>query len=113
MIEKVLFYAHFGLSLLYVAQGYAIGWAIHRMTGRGGPGLALVAVGIMIASLAIGHLVMAYDILSVVRNANGGDPSLTVGQIFPMVIKNQNIMHWVCIAFGLYACYRGGEQQQG
>ena len=113
IIEKILFYGHFGLSLLYVGMGYGIGWGIHRATGRGGPGLALLAVGIMIACLGVSHLVWAQDVLNAVRDAGNADPSANLFDAFPIAMSSLGIMHWVCIAFGLMACYRGVEQQQG
>ena len=112
IIEKILFYAHFGLSLLYVALGYGIGWGIHRVTGRGGPGLALTAVGVMIASLCVSHLVWAQDILNLARSEGNVDPGMTLFDAFPLAMATLGIMHWVCIIFGLLACYRGVEQQQ-
>ena len=69
IIEKIYFYGHFGLSLLYVAMGYGIGWGIHRVTGRGGTGLALAAVGVMVAALFVGQLFYAQDVLNMVRDA--------------------------------------------
>ena len=69
IIEKILFFAHFGLSLLYVAMGYGIGWGIHRVTGRGGTGLALAAVGVMAVALFVGQLFYAQDVLNMVRDA--------------------------------------------
>ncbi len=113
VIEKIYVGLHFGLSLLYVAQGYAIGWAIHRMTGRGGPGLAVAAVGIMIGSLVLSHFVLAYDTLNAARAVGDADNSISVAQAFPIVIKHQTFMHWMLILLGLYACYRGVEQRQG
>jgi len=111
-IEKILFYAHFGLSLLYVGLGYGIGWGIHRVTGRGGSGLALVAVTVMLVALGVSHLVWAQDILSAARDAGRADPSVTLFDVFPIAMGHLGVLHWVCIAFGLLACYRGMEQQQ-
>ena len=113
IIEKILFFAHFGLSLLYIGMGYGIGWGIHRATGRGGPGLALLAVGIMIACLGVSHLVYAQDMLNAVRAEGGVDPRVTVFDAFPIAISSLGFMHWVCILFGVMACYRGVEAQQG
>lgn len=111
LIEKILFYAHFGLSLLYIAMGYGIGWGIHRVTGRGGPGLAMLAVGLMIACLGVSHLVWTQDVLSEARRLGDADPGVTVLEAFPIAVGHLGFMHWVCIAFGLLACYRGVEQQ--
>ncbi|MGI4790339.1 MAG: hypothetical protein ACRYFS_15990 [Janthinobacterium lividum] len=112
IIEKILFYGHFGLSLLYVGMGYGIGWGIHRATGRGGAGLALLAVGIMVSCLGVSHLVWAQDVLNEVRAAGNADASATLFDAFPIAMSSLGIMHWVCITFGLMACYRGVEAQQ-
>lgn len=112
IIEKILFYGHFGLSLLYVAMGYGIGWGIHRVTGRGGTGLALAAVGIMAVALFVGQLFYAQDILNMVRDAGHADASATLFDALPVSVTHLGFMHWVCMAFGLLACYRGVEQQQ-
>ena len=113
IIEKILFYAHFGLSLLYIGMGYGIGWGIHRATGRGGPGLALLAVGIMLTCLGVSHLVFAQDMLNAARADGGVDPRVTVFDVFPIAVGGLGFMHWVCILFGVMACYRGVEAQQG
>ena len=113
IIEKILFYGHFGLSLLYVGMGYGIGWGIHRATGRGGAGLAVLAVGIMLACLGVSHLVWTADVLSAARALGGVPASMTVLDAFPIAMSSLGIMHWVCIAFGVMACYRGVEAQQG
>ena len=113
IIEKILFYAHFGLSLLYIGMGYGIGWGIHRATGRGGPGLALLAVGIMIACLGVSHVVWAQDILNAARASGDADSSVTLLDAIPIAVGHLGLMHWVCILFGLLACYRGVEAQQG
>lgn len=112
IIEKILFYAGFGLSLLYVAMGYGIGWGIHRVTGRGGTGLALAAVGVMAVALFVGQLFYAQDILNMVRDAGHADASATLFDALPVSVTHLGFMHWVCMAFGLLACYRGVEQQQ-
>lgn len=112
IIEKILFYGHFGLSLLYIGLGYGIGWGLHRIIGRGGSGMALVAVGVMVASLGVSHLVYAQDVLVAARAAGNADMTTTLGDVFPFVMEHAGLMHWVCIAFGLFACYRGVEAQQ-
>ena len=112
IIEKILFYAGFGLSLLYVAMGYGIGWGIHRVTGRGGTGLALAAVGVMAVALFVGQLFYAQDVLNMVRDAGHADASATLFDALPVSVTHLGPMHWVCMAFGLLACYRGVEQQQ-
>lgn len=108
--EKILFYAHFGLSLLYIGIGYGIGFALHQMLGRGGSGLALIACGVMVVGLAVGELFFVQDVVGMV-NAKGGGIPITFTDAFPVAMSAHGIMHWVCIAFGLMACYRGVEQQ--
>lgn len=93
-------------------MGYGIGWGIHRMTGRGGTGLALAAVGVMAVALFVGQLFYAQDILNVVRDAGRADASATFLDALPVSVTHLGPMHWVCMAFGLLACYRGVEQQQ-
>ena len=112
IIEKILFYGHFGLSLLYVAMGYGIGWGIHRVTGRGGTGLALAAVGVMAVALFVGQLFYAQDILSAARDTGHADSSATLFDALPFSVTHLAVTHWICMAFGLLACYRGVEQQQ-
>lgn len=112
VIEKLLLYTGFGLSLLYVLMGYGIGWGLHRIMGRGGSGLALVAVGVMVASLGVSHLVYAQDLLNKVGATHSLRAGVTALDVFPIVIQSLGPMHWVCIAFGLLACYRGVESQQ-
>ena len=111
LLEKLLVYGHFGLSLLYVFLGYGIGWGIHRVTGRGGPGLGLAAVGVMVFSLLVSHLVLAQDVLSAAQAGGRADSGVTLLDAFPQVLGRLGIMHWVCILIGLGACYRGMEQQ--
>lgn len=92
--------------------GYGIGWGIHRVTGRGGPALALVAVTVMTVALCVSHLVWAQDVLNMVRDPGRASDGATLFDAFPIAMAHLGIMHWVCIVFGLLACYRGMEQQQ-
>ena len=112
IIEKILFYGHFGLSLLYIGLGYGIGWGMHRIIGRGGPGPALAAVAVMVASLCVSHLVWTPDVLTIALANGNADPGSTLADAFPVAMAHLGIMHWVLIVFGLLACYRGVEQQQ-
>lgn len=108
-IEKILFFTGLGLSLLYIAMGYGIGYGLHSVLGRGGSGLALLACGLMVVCLVVGELFYAQDIINVI-NSKGGGSTLTFAEILPRAIQHHGIMHWVCILFGLMACYRGVEQ---
>lgn len=112
IIEKILFYGHFDLSLLYIALGYGIGWGLHRIIGRGGSGLALVAVGVMVASLGVSHLFYAQDLLNMLAERVHIRAGMTALDVFPAMMKSLSFIHWVCIAFGLLACYRGVEARQ-
>lgn len=109
-IEKILVFAHFGLSLLYVFLGYGIGICLHRMSGRGGADLALLACGIMLVSLVVGELVFTQDVVNMVA-ARGR--TVSFAEALPVAMSSHGVMHWVCLAIGLYACYRGMEQQGG
>lgn len=111
-LEKLLLYAHFGLSYLYILVGYGIGWGLHRMTGRGGTMLAAMAVGVFVVSLIVEHLVYAGDVLQMLHTGADADPSATFGEAFKLVLTQSGIMHWVVILIGLYACYRGVMRRQ-
>ncbi len=111
-IEKITVYAHFGLSLFYIFMGYGIGWGLHRLTGRGGAGMAALAVGIMVGCLLLSHVIWAQDLLTASRSGPDGDPSLTLGDAFSFVMSNAGFMHWVLIAIGLYACFQGMMRRQ-
>jgi hypothetical protein len=113
LVLKLIFYTHFGLGWLYTGVGYAIGYSIWKFTGRGGPGLAAAAVGIMIVSLVIAHLVYAADVLNLVRDAGKADPGATLFDALPFAMSTFRFWHWICIAIGIGACWRGVEQQEG
>lgn len=110
-VLKILFYAHFGLAWLYIGVGYGIGYGIWSQTRRGSVGLAFAAIGIMIASLFIAHLVYAGDILNQARAQGNADPGVTIFDALPVAMSSFSPMHWVCILIGLAACWRGVEQQ--
>ena len=111
-IEKILFYSGFGLSLLYIVLGYGIGWGLHRIMGRGGSDLGLIAVGVMVASLGVSHLIYAQDLLNKVGETGHLRAGLTAFDVFPALMQHLGFMHWVLIAIGLYSCYRGVEARQ-
>ena len=111
-IEKILFYSGFGLSLLYIVLGYGIGWGLHRIMGRGGSALALVAVGVMVVSLGVSHLVYAQDLLNKAAATENLRAGITVFDVFPALMQSLGFMHWVLIAIGLFSCYRGVEARQ-
>src|SRR5579875_608223 len=71
--EKILFTTGFGISYLYIAIGYGVGFGLHKVIGRGGPGMATLAVGIMIFGLLVGQLVYTADMLGKFR---ADDPSM-------------------------------------
>ena len=110
IIEKVLFYAHFSFSLLFVGLGYGIGWGIHRVTGDGGTGLALAAVGVMAAALFVGQVVLRAGHPE--HGTERADASATLFDALPVSVTHLGPLYWVCMGFGLLTCYRGVEQQQ-
>ena len=111
-VEKVQFSMHFGLSLLYIFIGYGIGYGLHAVTRRGGTGMAFLAVGIMFACLLVSHLVLASDYLAVARAGGDSLPGVSPMMVLPIVLKDQNFMHWVLIAIGLYSCFQGMMRRQ-
>lgn len=111
IVLKILFYAHFGLSLGYIFVGYGIGWGIWCFTGKGSSGLAFGAILIYIVSLFIAHIVYANDVLNELVGSGRLEPGFSVFDVFPAVIKSFSPMHWVCMAIGLFSCYRAMEQQ--
>jgi hypothetical protein len=108
---KLLFYAHFGLSYIYIAVGYGIGAGIWHFTNRGGTQLAFASVGVMIFSLAVAHLVYAADVLGEVRAAGNADPGVTLFDALPVAMSTFSPMHWVCIAIGVAACWGAAHRQ--
>lgn len=94
-------------------MGYGIGWGIHRVTGRGGAGIALLAVGLMVACLGVSHLVWTQDVLNQARAAGNADAGVTFMDALPVATAALGLMHWVCMGFGVLACYRGVESQGG
>ncbi len=111
-IEKILVFSGYSLALLYVVLGYGIGWGLHRVMGRGGSDLGLIAVGVMVASLGVSHLIYAQDLLNKVAATHHLRVGLTVFDVFPAAMKSLSFMHWVLIAIGLFYCYRGVEARQ-
>jgi hypothetical protein len=111
-IEKIEVIGHFGLSLLHIFMGYGIGWGLHRLTRRGGPKMAAIALGIMLVSLVVSHLVMVQDILTQVRSGPDGDVGLTYAQAIGPVLGSLGFMHWLLIAIGLYSCFQGMMRRQ-
>ena len=111
-IEKISSSTGYELSLLYIALGYGIGWGLHRIMGRGGSGLALVAVGVMVSSLVVSHLIIAQEVLNFSRANGNADANATIFDAFPIAMGHLGIMHWVLIAIGLFSCYRGVEARQ-
>jgi hypothetical protein len=110
-VLKILFYAHAGISWLYVGIGYGIGFGIWKFTGRGSVGLAAAAVGIMIVSLGIAHIVFAADMLNAAKASGDADQSITLFDAVMELPQMFSPMHWICIVIGLFACWRGVEGQ--
>ena len=112
VIEKISHATGYELSLLYIALGYGIGWGLHRIMGRGGSGLALIAVAVMVASLGVSHLVIAQEVLNFSRANGNAEANATIFDVFPIAMGHLGFMHWVLIAIGLYSCCRGVEARQ-
>ncbi|BDI32545.1 hypothetical protein CCAX7_45960 [Capsulimonas corticalis] len=111
LVLKILFYAHHGLSWLYIAVGYGIAYGITSVTRRGGVGLSLAAVGIMIFSLLVAHFVYAGDLLNEARTQGVADPAMTVLDALPIAMRAFQPQHWICVVVGLAACWRGAQQK--
>jgi|GEM_PF-1877126 len=111
IVMKILFLTGFGLAYLYIGVGYGVGFGIHKFTGRGGTALAALSVVIMMIALLVGHLVFANDVL---QKEIASDPTLagiSLMDVIPMIPSMFSPMHWICIAIGLYSCWRAMEQQ--
>jgi len=111
LVMKVLFYAHFGISFLYIAVGYGVGFGIHKVTGRGGAGLASAGVAVMLLSLLVGHCTYVYDLLGALHASGQVPDTFSFFDAFGPVLQSLGVMHWVCIAIGVGACFRAIEAQ--
>lgn len=103
LILKLLFYAHFGLSYLYILVGYGIGWGMWVFYGKGGIKTIAATAVIYVISLFIAHVVYVNDVVAQLQSSN---PGLALADAFIPVIQAMGFMHWVCIAIGFYACWR-------
>jgi hypothetical protein len=113
IVMKIAFYAHLNLSLLYVGIGYGVGFAIYKVTGQGGAGLAFGGSALMALGLLIGHLVYASDVLGAYRQELGLSDSATIFSAFGPLMATLSLRHWMCVAIGLGACFRAIEAQDG
>lgn len=111
-IEKILFSTGVGLSLLYIFMGYGIGYGLHKLTGEGGPKMAAIAVGIMLVSLLVSHVILVQDMINREYIDQGGGIRIPLGAVFVPVLRHLGIMHWVLIAIGLYSCFQGMMRRQ-
>lgn len=111
VVEKIYFYVGFSLSLLYILIGYGIGYGLCMVTRRGGMGMALLAVGIMVISLLIGQLVLTSDALNKMRVGSPELAGVTTAAVFPLLLSHMGFMYWICIAFGLYSCFKSVARQ--
>lgn len=107
IIMKILFYAGVGLSLLYIALGYGVGYGLHKFTGTGAGMMPGIACLIMLAGLAVGHLVYVGDAI----HSAGAGVSVNFMDAIPVVMRSFSPMHWICLFIGVIACWRGVERQ--
>ena len=111
-VEKFELFAPLSLSLLYVLVGYAIGWGLHKITGSGGMKMAVIAVCVMFVSLVVSHLVLVQDELSQAIADHKVGTDLTFNDALVPVLSSQGFVHWLFVAFGLYACFKGMMRRQ-
>jgi hypothetical protein len=112
IVEKILFLSGYGIAYLYIGIGYGIGFGLHKVVGRGGMGMALLAVGIMVFGLLIGQLVFTADELGKLQADDPTFATATTAQLFPYLLTHMSPMHWICVVIGLFACFRGMNSQQ-
>lgn len=105
ILEKIYFYAHFGLSLLYILVGYGVAFGLYMFTKRGGVGMGALAAAIMVAGLLAGQLVLTSDIVNMAHSESSKAGGITTSMMFPILLAHMGTMHWVCIAIGLYFCF--------
>jgi hypothetical protein len=103
LVLKLLFYAHFGLSYLYILVGYGIGWGMWACYGNGGAKTMVATMSIYVVSLFIAHLVYVNDIMSSMQADYAG---VTLMQAFVPIVSSMSILHWICIAGGFVACWK-------
>ena len=108
---KILFYAHFGISYLYILIGWGIGAGIWHFTNRGGTQLALSSITVMAVRLFFGHLSFALDVLSQARADGYADAGVTIFDAFPQPMAMLTPIHWLLIAIGMAACWRAADRQ--
>ena len=105
-IEKLLFYGHFGLALLYIILGAAVGGCARAFTGRGGVVIATAALVVMAASLMISHLIYAQDIMTQAQASSDLPGGASLSSTFPIVMGQLKFIHWAFVAGGLFASVR-------
>jgi len=105
-IEKLLFYSHFGLALLYLILGAAIGGCARAFTGRGGAAIAIAALVVTAACLGVSHLTYAQDIMTQAQASGDLAPGAPLLSIFPVVMGQLKFIHWAFVAGSLFVSVR-------
>jgi hypothetical protein len=104
LLKTFVYYTNFGLSYLNILVGGAVGFGVILGSGRRGPLTAIIS-----AVLAFGAMMFSDYLLwtSVIRDNFG--PLVYFGRInvsqFLELQKDQSVMHWVCVAIGVYAAF--------
>lgn len=100
----ILFYAHIQLSLLTIAQGYMVGWAIRRGNGnRGGLRYQVMAVVLTYWSVALAYLPLYVNVRE--RGLNPLLVAVTALELPVLEITHEGvsaILSVIIIGIGLY-----------
>lgn len=105
-IEKLLFYSHFGLALLYLILGAAVGGCARAFTGRGGAAIAIIAFVVTAAYLGVSHLIYAQDIMTQAQASGDLGAGESLFSIFPVVMGQLKFIHWAFVAGSLLLSVR-------
>ena len=110
-IEKILFYTHFGLALLYLLIGGGVGISLRAFGGRGGVAMGLTAAAIMALCMGVSHFVYAQDILNAAEASGDAAPGVTAAAIFPAVMANLKFIHWILVLGGIIVSFTTANQE--
>lgn len=111
--EKMIFHLGYRIPFLFIGIGVATGYAFHRITGRSGSSAALIASFTMFVCLLLAHLLLAMDLLGVMRASSSFGPSASLSDAISVMTSRLSMWQWVSIAIGLGWCYRAVDQQKG